>query len=126
MEKELNQAVQLHAAYSRGTRGEPPTPPAPGKLFNDRTFNDRTFNDQTFNDQAFNDQTSNDQTFNDQTFNDRTFNDQTFNDRTFNASVQSYIFLNSLIKDILKTMVCCGSGLNFNSDPDLTLIRIRI
>ena len=80
MEKELNQAVQLHAAYSRGTRGEPPTPPAPGKLFNDRTFNDRTFNDQTFNDQAFNDQTSNDQTFNDQTFNDRTFNDQTFNE----------------------------------------------
>ena len=108
MEKELNQADQLHAAYSRGTGGEPPTPPAPGKLFNDRTLNDRTFNDQTFNDQAFNDQTSNDQTS----------NDQTFNDRTFNASVQSYIFLNSLIKDILKTMVCCGSGLNFNSDPD--------
>ena len=93
MEKELNQAVQRHAAYSRGTGGGPPTPPAPGKFFNEQTFNDQTFNDQTFN-------------------------DQTFNDRTFNASVQSYIFLNSLIKDILKTMVCCGSGLNFNSDPD--------
>ena len=69
-----NQAIQRHATYSRGTGGGPPTPPAPGKFFNDWTFNDRPFNDQTFNDQTSNDQTS---------------NDQTFNDRTFNASVQS-------------------------------------
>ena len=76
VEKELNQMRMLvrHAAYSRGTGGGPPTPPAPGKFFNDWTFNDRPFNDQTFNDQTSNDQTS---------------NDQTFNDRTFNASVQS-------------------------------------
>ena len=89
MEKELNQAVQRHAAYSRGTGGGPPTPPAPGKFFNDQTLNDQTLNDQTLNDQ-----TLNDQTLNDQTLNDQTLNDQTFNDQTFNVSVPSYIFLN--------------------------------
>ena len=47
MEKELNQAVGRHAAYSRGTGGGPPTPLAPGKFFNDRTLNAQTLNDQT-------------------------------------------------------------------------------
>ena len=51
MEKEHNQAIRRYAAYRRGTRGGPPTPPAPGKFFNEQTFNDQTFNDQTFNDQ---------------------------------------------------------------------------
>ena len=57
VEKEHNQAIRRYAAYSRGTRGGPPTPPAPGKFFNEQTFNDQTFNDQTFNDQTFNDRT---------------------------------------------------------------------
>ena len=47
VEKELNQAVGRHAAYSRGTGGGPPTPLAPGKFFNDRTLNAQTLNDQT-------------------------------------------------------------------------------
>ena len=42
-----NQVVRPHAAYSRGTGGRPPTPPAPGKFFNDQTLNDQTLNDQT-------------------------------------------------------------------------------
>ena len=33
-----------HAAYSRGTGGGPPTPPAPGKFFNDQPMNDQTLN----------------------------------------------------------------------------------
>ena len=86
--------VRRHAAYSRGTRGGPPPPPAPGKFFNDQPMNDQTLNDQTLNDQTLNDQTLNDQTLNDQTLNDQTLNDQTFNDQTFNVSVPSYIFLN--------------------------------
>ena len=47
MEKEHNQAVRRHTAYSRGTGGGPPTPPVPGKFFNDRTLNALTLNDQT-------------------------------------------------------------------------------
>ena len=52
VEKEHNQAVGRHAAYSRGTGGGPPTPTAPGKFFNDPTLNDPTLHDPTLNDQT--------------------------------------------------------------------------
>ena len=89
MERENLQAVRRHAAYSRGTGGGPPAPPAPRKFLNDQNINDQTFH--TFNDQNINDQTFH--TFNDQNINDQTFNDQTFKDHTFKCvSPKLYIY----------------------------------